>query len=1555
MPPERILSEIQERFMKSLRIITLLAFVMLAFAISASAQLTGTKNIPGDYADLATAITDLNTQGVGVGGVTFNLLAGNPQTAPAGGYIIGGTGSLVLTTASAANPIVFQGNGNTITASNALTAGVLHDSIFELVGADWVTISGFVMEENPANTTTTAGSNNMTEFGVSLFYVTTTDGAQNNTITGNTIDLNRTYQNTFGIYANATHTSTVITTSATATGAAGGNSGLTITANSITDVNMGIVIVGPTAAADHNDGITIGGTAPNANTLTNFGTTGTFSGYINVSGTVNGILVRNSKNFNISFNSITSSAGGVTSGTLNGIQIPGFSAAATGTFTNNINNNTISLQSGLATGAINGINIPSTTSGTSTLTSTININNNNFTQLNHSVAASGAITGIFNIGSATVGPLNHSISGNTFTNLTVATTGSFTFISNSWTRPTNGIGNINNNSIVTGFNKTGAGGTVLLYTSNSSSGATIQEINNNNNFSNITVTGATTLSGWRSTDGGTPIKTVTGNIFDNWTGGTSALTGLAVSFSGSATISNNTVSNFNCDCTIVGIESSTGNQTVTQNTVHSLTGTGTGTVTGILNSGGITQTYTRNKVYGISNTNAGGAASGLTVSSGTTVSLQNNIIGDISTPNANAAIPLTGINITGGTTVAADFNTVYLNGTSAGALFGSAALNASTSPNLTLRNNIFVNLSTPAGAGETVAYRRTTTTLTTYNAASNNNLFYAGTPSATNLIFTDLTNDDLTLAAYKARVASRDSNSISENPVFVSTTGSNANFLHINLVTPTQIESGGISVAGITLDFDGDTRNATTPDIGADEFTGTPLDLTGPNITYTNFLNTSSTGDRVLSVTVTDPSGVPTMGVGLPVIYYRKNADPPASTQCSFVSGNNYDCSIVAAAVGGVMAGDVISYYVAAQDTANNVSVNPSVGAAGLTANPPAAATPPTTPNTYTIVAAVSGSFNVGTGETYTSLTNAGGIFEYINNNDVTGNITINITTDLTGETGTVALNEFASPFTILIKPSGAPRTITGSINGALIKINGADGVRIDGSTAATFADNVLGGTPALRELTIQNTNTGISSWVIAIQSGTNGANNNIIRNVNILGQDPLTTLGGISIGGNTPGSTAGFQNNGNVVNNCSFRRAIIGIYNAGPAAPVNTGNVISENDMTGTTTERIRRIGILVFNQDGIQIVENNIGGLDSNESADVIGIGVGAQGIDTTTTVSGGVSNALVTRNRINGANSNATAGFSAAGITVAGGTLGANVISNNMITGVISNATSPDFPVGIFVVGATGSITQLYYNSVSMTGDRGATASQMPSYGLAITGTNPTVELKNNIFYTTQTASGGGVSAESYSVGLATATFTNLDSNYNNFWSTGANDGGFRTGSLALAAGTDHTALANWQTAVSDDANSLEVDPSFVDPLLDLHLTGITSPMYDAGTPVSELRDFDNQVRSVVGLAGGVPDIGADEALAPLAAEAVINGRVLTADGRGIRNAIISVSGGNLTQPIFVRTGSFGYYSIEGLDAGQTYVLTINSKRFIFSNPSVVVTLEDNVSEVNFTAEP
>ncbi len=1547
--------------MKSLRIITLLTFVMLAFAISAAAQVTVTNpgnTTPGlaaSYGDLATAITDLNAQTAISGPVTITLDPANPQTAPSGGYAI----TASLAGASATNTVTIAGSANTITAPITHTVGALNDGIFKIIGSDFITISGFTMVENPANIVTAAATNTMTEWGVALLYASTTNGAQNITITGNTIDLNRTYQNTFGIYSNSTHSATTVTTSATATTTAGGNSGLTITANNITDVNNGIVVVGPLGAADYNDPVTIGGTAPNANTLTNYGTTGTFSGYANVSGTVNGILVRNTKNATVSFNSITSSVGGVTAGTLNGIQFPAFSVAPTGTFTQNVNNNTVSLQSGLIAGAMNGINILGTTAS---VTSIINVNNNNFANFGHTVAGTGAIIFITQAGTH----LTQSISNNTFTNMTVNTTSSVTFISNGNSLPAGGTKNVNNNSIVTGFSKTGAGGTVTGFVDAGGSPAGATNNSNNNNFSNVTIIGTTIFQGINNNDGGAPNRNVTGNTVSNITGGTGSITGILTSFDGGTiTVSGNTVSNLNGAGVVTGMThgSGAGLRSITQNTVHTLTGSGTGTVTGIVNSATTTlsSTLSRNKVYGISNTNAGGAASGITVSGGTTINVQNNLVGDITTPNANAAIPLTGINVSGGTTVTVDFNSVYLNATSAGALFGSAAINVSTTPNVTLRSNIFVNLSTPTGAGETVAYRRTTATLASYAAASNGNLFYAGTPSATNLIFTDTVTDHSTLAGYKALASPRDSTSVTENPPFLSTTGSSAMFLHISAVIATQVESGGVSVGGITLDFDGDAR-AGTPDIGADEFIGIPIDLVGPAISYTAFANTALLANRPLTVTITDASGV-AGGALAPRIYFRKNAGAYFSTQCTGASPT-YTCTIDYSLVGGSAVADVIDYFVVAQDTAGNVSINPSAGAVATDVN--TVTTPPTTPNTYTIIAAFLSTVSVP-GD-FPSLTNVGGLFEAMNAGAFTGNTVVNITASLAGETGAVALNQLAEEgagagtYTVLIKPMSAGLTISGIAPIAVIRLNGADRVRIDGSTAAS----VVGGTPALRELTIQNLSTSTTSGVIHIGSATGSSNTNTVRNLIVLGNDPLQTITGISTGGATPTSTAAFVNNNNRIENNSIQRVQVGIFTRGVSqATLNTGTVITENDLSATGLNRVRQFGIFVGNEDGIQINQNSIGGIDTLDvGGDTFGIAAGIGAISTsTTTTTFGVTNAVIARNKINGVKQDAT--FSAAGIAVAG-IAGTNRIANNMITGVISDGNAGDIPAGIFVTGVTGTTTRLYYNAVSMTGDRNLLltpgATQEPSYGIAISGTDPIVEMKNNIFYTTQLADlGTSPNAFSFAIGMTTTTFANLDSNYNDFWSTGVNDGGFRSGSLTGGLGTGYATLALWNGATGDDpiATSLEVDPLFVSDLNDLHLSGIASPMYDKGiaitSPIAITDDFDGQTRSLVGFAGGVPDIGGDEALAPLAAEGSISGRVMAADGVGIRNSVITVTGGNLTEPRVVRTSAFGYYSIDGLELGSTYVVTVRSKRFVFENQSVIVTLQENVGDLDFQAIP
>lgn len=90
------------------------------------------------------------------------------------------------------------------------------------------------------------------------------------------------------------------------------------------------------------------------------------------------------------------------------------------------------------------------------------------------------------------------------------------------------------------------------------------------------------------------------------------------------------------------------------------------------------------------------------------------------------------------------------------------------------------------------------------------------------------------------------------------------------------------------------------------------------------------------------------------------------------------------------------------------------------------------------------------------------------------------------------------------------------------------------------------------------------------------------------------------------------------------------------------------------------------------------------------------------------------------------------------------------------------------------------------------------------------------------------------------------------------------------------------------------------------------------------------------------------------APTAAMVSVRGRVLTADGAGIRNARLI-----LTKPtgetLVSQTGSFGYYRFNEIEIGQTYVITVLSKRFTFASPVRIVSVNDEVTALDFIAEP
>ncbi len=90
-----------------------------------------------------------------------------------------------------------------------------------------------------------------------------------------------------------------------------------------------------------------------------------------------------------------------------------------------------------------------------------------------------------------------------------------------------------------------------------------------------------------------------------------------------------------------------------------------------------------------------------------------------------------------------------------------------------------------------------------------------------------------------------------------------------------------------------------------------------------------------------------------------------------------------------------------------------------------------------------------------------------------------------------------------------------------------------------------------------------------------------------------------------------------------------------------------------------------------------------------------------------------------------------------------------------------------------------------------------------------------------------------------------------------------------------------------------------------------------------------------------------------LAPTAANVSVSGRIMTPDGGGIRNVRVTLTAPD-GQIRTAQTGTFGYYRFEGVPVGETYIISIFSRRFTFSQPTRVVAVLDAVADINFIAD-
>ena len=149
--------------------------------------------------------------------------------------------------------------------------------------------------------------------------------------------------------------------------------------------------------------------------------------------------------------------------------------------------------------------------------------------------------------------------------------------------------------------------------------------------------------------------------------------------------------------------------------------------------------------------------------------------------------------------------------------------------------------------------------------------------------------------------------------------------------------NAGTNTTGTTYDISiKDQRNYSrfdgAIDVGSFEFNGLADNADGPAITYTPLNNTLLTTNRTITATITDANGIywyPQTTDLRPRIYFRKNSGAWFSAVGTPQSGNGtngtWQFTISSATMGSVALGDMISYYIVAQDVSGvaNIRSNP--------------------------------------------------------------------------------------------------------------------------------------------------------------------------------------------------------------------------------------------------------------------------------------------------------------------------------------------------------------------------------------------------------------------------------------------------------------------------------------------------------------------------------------------------------------------------------------------------------------------------------------------------------
>ena len=986
---------------------------------------------------------------------------------------------------------------------------------------------------------------------------------------------------------------------------------------------------------------------------------------------------------------------------------------------------------------------------------------------------------------------------------------------------------------------------------------------------------------------GTAAVTVTGNTVKNllsYVGTTMSAIELTSAIGATANVNNNTVTTVGQNASASAIRgilvsSSAGPTTnVNGNVITNLQHMGTSNARGIdvTYLGTTTGSLSKNSITTVRNRNSGGyGAVGIYITGGGGWNINDNSVVEVlnvGTSSFTGSFNCVGIKLAAGLNHKVYHNSVNLFGASTSTATNSIAcleISASSQTGIDIRNNNFSNKVTGGNASEAIVCLFTPFANAAMTLTQNNNAYFSTVGTQQGIAFAGSSSWNVanlyTAANFNPGATTPATNYRSVSTVLGPATNDNASFasttaapfvsntdLHIPASTATPLESGGVAGLGIVTDYDGQTfgtlGTATAPDIGFDEFAGTAPPSS--DIAASAFVDPTNGGSKLAGVSFSPQASFSNLGLAAQTnIPVRYRVVGPAPSMTEIYNDPQTIASLSAGATTTVtftstsFSAGTYTIYAASELPGDQTPANDQIT------------------GTFEVLAPLCGTYQVGTGQPapFNTLTGAVG---RLNNLGVSCAVVFELAASsytTPAETFPIVINAIpgaSATNTITIRPAaGQTPTISGSLaSGALIKLNGADYVTIDGSNS--------GGTD--RSLTITNsaTTAPCAVWLASLGNGS-GATDDVVKNCNINTNSATgATAYGISVSGATIGSAGGDNDNVTIQNN-AFSSSNIGVYANGNAA-VSTGGMdnlaVAGNSFTASTT-----LGTVY----GVQIGA----ALNASVTGNTINLTTTATGQPVGISIETNTSNSSVTSNQIQAVVTTATGGYGARGITVGTGTTGSNItVANNFVAGVngsnyTSFSNSSSMGIGLGVLG-NGSLTtttggvNLYHNSVNMAGTYSYSAACLTA-GLYVGSAASALNIQNNILVNTLTnTNAGGTLSKNYAVYSVAANTAYAAISYNDYYVAG-------TQGVLGYLGADQTTLAAFNTAFTGNPSTpaYNVTPSFTSPT-NLHIPAATTTLLESGgvggTGIAV--DVDNEVRP--GPPGSVNggatanDVGADE---------------------------------------------------------------------------------------------